>query len=236
MKRPIHGGSGSTPTVTDGAGGTAPSIGAGGTAPAIGAGETAPARKHPAHPPVVESFNRPIIVFLTVCTKDRQPILATPRMHDLLVRAWSIANHWLVGRYVIMPDHVHLFCSPATWPRMPLKNWVSYWKSLVTRALRGHGPLVGGSGSTPTVTDGAGGTAPAIGAGGTAPAIGAGETAPARPREIWQRDFWDTQLRRGESYSAKWEYVRQNPIRAGLVANAAHWPYQGELNILEWHD
>ncbi|MCX7914880.1 MAG: hypothetical protein N3A53_01065, partial [Verrucomicrobiae bacterium] len=100
-------------------------------------------------------------------------------------------------------------------------------KGLVTRALRGHGPLVGGSGSTPTEI---------VGAGGTTPSIGAGGTAPSSPREIWQRDFWDTQLRRGESYSAKWEYVRQNPMRAGLVAKAAHWPYQGELNILEWHD
>ncbi|MCX7916496.1 MAG: hypothetical protein N3A53_09385, partial [Verrucomicrobiae bacterium] len=63
-----------------------------------------------------------------------------------------------------------------------------------------------------------------------------GGTAPSRPRELWQRDFWDTQLRRGESYSAKWEYVRYNPVRAGLVSDPADWPYQGELNILEWHD
>ncbi|MCS6910465.1 MAG: hypothetical protein NZM11_07840 [Anaerolineales bacterium] len=219
MNNPIHGGSGSTPTEIRGAGGTAPS------------------RRHPAHPPVIEALNRSIIVFLTVCTKDRQPILANPFMHDLLIHAWSIADHWLVGRYVIMPDHIHLFCAPATWPTMPLKNWVTYWKSLVARALRGHGPLAGGSGSTPTDYDGAGGTAPSItGAGGTAPSItGAGGTAPSRPRELWQRDYWDTQLRRGESYSAKWEYVRRNTVRAGLVSDIADWPYQGELNILDWH-
>jgi putative transposase len=53
---------------------------------------------------------------------------------------------------------------------------------------------------------------------------------------IWQRDFWDTQLRRAESYSAKWEYVGNNPVRHGLVRRADDWPYQGELNVLEWHD
>lgn len=37
---------------------------------------------------------------------------------------------------------------------------------------------------------------------------------------LWQRDFWDTQLRCVESYSAKWDNVRHNPVRAGLVTKA----------------
>lgn len=49
-------------------------------------------------------------------------------------------------------------------------------------------------------------------------------------------DCWDTQLRAGESYDAKWEYVRQNGVRHGLATAANEWPYQGELNILQWHD
>lgn len=51
---------------------------------------------------------------------------------------------------------------------------------------------------------------------------------------IWQVDFWDTQLRRGESYESKWEYVRQNPVRHGLCRHPDEWPYQGELNVLAW--
>jgi hypothetical protein len=53
---------------------------------------------------------------------------------------------------------------------------------------------------------------------------------------IWQREFWDTQLRRGESYSAKWEYVRGNPVRHGLVEAVEDWPYQGEVDVRHWHD
>ncbi len=49
-----------------------------------------------------------------------------------------------------------------------------------------------------------------------------------------QADHWDTRLRSGESDDAKWEYVRNNPIRAGLVADAGDWPFQGELNELRW--
>jgi putative transposase len=47
----------------------------------------------------------------------------------------------------------------------------------------------------------------------------------------WQSHHWDTRLRRNENYSEKWEYVRQNPVRAELVVDADQWPYQGELSI-----
>ena len=55
-------------------------------------------------------------------------------------------------------------------------------------------------------------------------------------KPLWQQDGWDTQLRQGESYQAKWEYVRRNPVRAGLVSAPEDWLFQGELNILPWHD
>jgi hypothetical protein len=51
---------------------------------------------------------------------------------------------------------------------------------------------------------------------------------------LWQTDHWDTRLRRTESYDAKWEYVRQNPVRAGLVTHEDDWPYQGVIHELRW--
>ena len=59
---------------------------------------------------------------------------------------------------------------------------------------------------------------------------------PVRNPPLFQRDCWDRQLRTGEIYTQKWEYVRNNPVRKGLVANADGWPYQGRMNILEWHE
>src|SRR5207247_8853287 len=53
---------------------------------------------------------------------------------------------------------------------------------------------------------------------------------------ISQREFWDRQLRRSESYAEKWEYVVNNPVRHGYVPRDKDWPYQGELFVLEWHD
>jgi putative transposase len=54
--------------------------------------------------------------------------------------------------------------------------------------------------------------------------------AVAAGREIaWQTGFFDHLLRSDESEAQKWEYIRFNPVRAGLVAKAEHWPYGGEI-------
>jgi len=70
-------------------------------------------RKHPVHLPPREQFSTPVIVFVTICTKNRKPILANTDAYALLRDAWIAADSWLVGRYVVMPDHMHLFCAPA---------------------------------------------------------------------------------------------------------------------------
>ena len=150
-------------------------------------------RKHPIHLDVHDRRDTPIIVYLTVCTKRRKTILANPETHELLRAAWRDARLWLVGRYDVMPDHIHLFCAPAESDAQPLLQWVKYWMSSTARNW----------------------------------------IAPA-DAPIWQRHFWDTQLRRSESYDQKWNYVVENPVRAKLVAKPEDWPYQGELNVLRW--
>jgi len=45
----------------------------------------------------------------------------------------------------------------------------------------------------------------------------------------WQKSFFDHVIRHDESETEKWEYVRQNPVRAGLVAKVEDWPYAGEI-------
>jgi putative transposase len=48
----------------------------------------------------------------------------------------------------------------------------------------------------------------------------------------WEKDFFDHVMRSQESFREKMEYVRQNPVRAGLVKRAEDWPYQGEIHRL----
>jgi putative transposase len=118
-------------------------------------------------------------------------MLATRAVYHLLIEAWKAADTWLVGHFVILPNHVHLFCAPAEVVHPPLSTWVSYWKRLATIARR--------------KTD---------------------------PSFRWQVNFWDTQLRSGDSYDAKWAYVYQNPVR--LVEKAEDWPFSGTLHDFIW--
>jgi putative transposase len=56
---------------------------------------------------------------------------------------------------------------------------------------------------------------------------------PPQRTALWQPGFFDHILRTDESYGEKWNYVRENPVRAGLVKNAGDWPYQGEIVVID---
>jgi len=50
---------------------------------------------------------------------------------------------------------------------------------------------------------------------------------------VWQEEYFDRFLRSDESYEEKWWYVRNNPVRAGLVTDADAWPYRGRVFDLD---
>jgi putative transposase len=54
------------------------------------------------------------------------------------------------------------------------------------------------------------------------------------PSPHWQKTFFDHVLRSSESYAEKWNYVRENPVRAGLVSDPEEWPFLGEVFRLEF--
>lgn len=100
-----------------------------------------PNRASPTHSPNIQRHNQPVILFVTVCTRDRRNILACDRAHAALRDAWARAGQYRVGSYVVMPDHVHLFCSPATCETENVQKWVAYWKRLVSTALKDQSPV-----------------------------------------------------------------------------------------------
>ena len=277
-----------------------------------------PQRRHPSRNSVMTHLdNRAIMLYVTVVTGKRNAMLADKAVQDCIVAAWKAAADWLVGRYVIMPDHIHFFCAPATYPPPDFHRWMKQWKAQVSRsfpiglraggvhgrvalvatgngadAAHGRVALVAtgtpadmshgrvalvatGNGAdaahgrvalvaTETPADTAHGRVALVETGtladmshGRVALVATGKGADAalpptddaaatsaalpnvplsRPPPLFQRDCWDRQLRTGESYAQKWEYVRNNPVRKGLVAHADEWPYQGQVNVLEWHE
>ncbi|QQD19424.1 transposase [Spongiibacter nanhainus] len=46
-----------------------------------------------------------------------------------------------------------------------------------------------------------------------------------RERGIWQRRYWEHQIRNDEDYWRHMDYVHWNPVKHGWVNRATEWPY-----------
>ncbi len=88
-------------------------------------------RRHPPHLPSLESATPTL--FVTVCTRDRRKILANAMAHSLLREAWNAYSDFSVGRYVILPDHIHFFVDDSDLAPYSLGRWVGAWKAYVSR-------------------------------------------------------------------------------------------------------
>ncbi len=46
-----------------------------------------------------------------------------------------------------------------------------------------------------------------------------------RESTLWQRRFWEHQIRDENDYRHHIEYIHHNPVKHGLVNNPYHWQY-----------
>jgi putative transposase len=82
------------------------------------------------------------IYFVTTCTRHRKQLLVHTDVARILIgelRAAHDRHGWAVGRYVIMPDHVHFFCRPEL-DAKPLSEFMAFWKSYTSRKIQALGP------------------------------------------------------------------------------------------------
>jgi putative transposase len=98
---------------------------------------------------------------------------------------------------VVLPEHLH-----ALW-RLPVddKDFSTRWmlvKQTFTQSLVASGVLRDG-------------VAPGRGLKGE--------------RKVWQRRFWEHQIRDEEDFQRHVEYIHYNPVKHGWVTRAAEWPH-----------
>ncbi len=135
------------------------------------------------------------IIFITTCTAGRKSLLATKEVVSVLCEEWRGVRDrhgWAVGRYVVMPDHVHFFVCPDIVARCSLSTTIGKWKEWTSRKI-------GRTGATNL--------------------------------PIWQAAFFDRVMRSDQETAEMWEYVQQNPVRAGLVKRPEHWPFVGAIDF-----
>ena len=81
-------------------------------------------------------FSRSPVFFITATTAFRNPVLANPEFHAICKEVWERSEriqHWSVGPYVIMPDHVHLVLEPPQ--EADAAKSVRDWKRWTARTL-----------------------------------------------------------------------------------------------------
>jgi len=144
---------------------------------------------------VVLSPDMPLILWCTVSVVDRtKKWVAQDEVMQALHEVWSGSEHaWLVGEYVLMPDHLHFFCCPKLISEgVSVERWTAYWKDRFAKCI-GH------------------------------------------PKWRWQDGLFHTRMRSDVHYQDRLEYMRQNPVKAGLVAQAEDWQWRGQVWDLDAH-
>ena len=173
-------------------------------------------RRPPRLPTVFDAYRHTPVYFVTFGTHQRQPWLAQPNIHaaflDFIRRGWDEHRN-AVGRYVIMPEHIHLLISGGA--DFELGGWVKLLKQCLGKVIRASHPDASRRDA-------------ATRAGCSHASMRRGAAS-----RVWQEGFFDHLIRRDEKLASVWEYLRQNPKMAGLTETPEDWPYQGEFMVLE---
>jgi putative transposase len=77
------------------------------------------------------------VYFITACTFDRKEILNNTEIHETFCCFCKegLKRNIFIGRYVLMPDHLHLFASFPDSPHV-LSNWVKSLKNKLSQQFR----------------------------------------------------------------------------------------------------
>ena len=139
-------------------------------------------------------------------------MLANAKTWNICLTTLRRLDRWQLLAALAMPDHLHIIIAPADrdaslsgfcrW----FKRWFNQMRQQDCRASVSDADANRLRGVSPKRT-----------------------TSSAKQWE-WQEGCFDRLLRSDESVSDKWAYIRENPVRAALTANAEAWPYQFAFN------
>lgn len=138
--------------------------------------------------------------FFTVVTYRRQPLLTRPESRRILREAIRQAQQrmpFTIDAWVLLPEHLHCIWTLPQGDSDFSKRWglIKAGFSKAARELFRQELWI--------------------------------NTSKAKQREstVWQRRFWEHQLRDQADFNRHVDYVHWNPVKHGLVAHAVDWPY-----------
>lgn len=172
------------------------------------------------------------LYFVTTCTEDRRPILANAKVHEDFRKfcQTGLTRGVFVGKYVLMPDHLHLFVAfgaeyeSALVERRRSQTDATASTALTERRYSGEPVAAVCDRRLSLLSEWMKSLKNSL----SKTLRGMNVSAPH-----WQKGFFDHVMRSEESYSEKWIYVAENPVRKHLVPRPEDWLYQGEIYPLQ---
>jgi putative transposase len=139
----------------------------------------------------------------TVVSWQRRPVLCNPDVRTALreaITAVRKAHPVTIEAWVLLPDHLHCVWTLPEGDADFSVRWAKI-KRFVTRQIGGSGD---GAQSAP---------------------YGGGSRLKRHEGWLWQRRFWEHQVRDQADLNRCLDYLHWNPVKHGHVAHVADWPY-----------
>ena len=162
--------------------------------------------------------------FFTLVTCRRQKILCHDNIRTALrdaITTTRVKMPFAIDAMVLMPDHLHAIWTLPENDHAYSARW-SMIKRLVTQRVGGivgaHGAPYGDGGGYGFV-----GCAARTGISHGPPVSASG--IKRREVAIWQRRFWEHQVRDEADLKRCLDYLHWNPVKHGIVGRVADWPY-----------
>lgn len=136
--------------------------------------------------------------FFTVVTHERKKILLwgeNPRVLKQAFETTKARHPFAVDAIVVLPDHLHCLWTLAPGDNDFSKRWMLI-KSNFTRMC--HDPYRSERSASRIVK---------------------------REQYIWQRRFWEHQIRDDVDFARHVEYIHYNPVKHGLAKSPLGWKY-----------
>ncbi|HEX9883594.1 MAG TPA: transposase [Desulfobaccales bacterium] len=138
--------------------------------------------------------------FFTVVTYRRRKILTEPESRYILRQVVDEVRRqypFFVDAWVLLPDHLHCLWTLPEGDEDFSKRW-GLIKAVFSRKIKGNFHKM------ELMTD-----------------------SKERHREgtIWQRRFWEHQIRDDADFERHFHYIHYNPVKHGLVPQVRDWPF-----------
>ncbi|QIL43939.1 transposase [Acidovorax sp. HDW3] len=136
--------------------------------------------------------------FFTVVTEGRRPVFAAAENVQVLRTAFKqvrATRPFTIEAIIVLPDHLH-----CIWTLPPDDaDFSTRWRLIKTWFTKHSLPELRHTSNAARVAK--------------------------HQQAIWQHRYWEHQLRDGADFANHADYIHYNPVKHGLAASPAQWPY-----------